>query len=141
MNILIKSENFSKNSVHYLETKPNMIFEGLFTKVNYCDDFMVMYGVYLDIPIQQVENSSKPCVSCATLLNFQSIELDMLRGYLEYRGIKENVIYTHKLSEYIQTKYDVCDSCSGESLAILKISGIWENVSGEVGLSFKVAKI
>ena len=92
MNILIKSDNFSKNSVNYLETKPNMMFDGLFTKVNYCDDFMVMYGVYLDIPIQQVENSAKPVISSASFAVFQSIELDMLRGYLEYRGIKENTI-------------------------------------------------
>ena len=139
MNILIKSDNFSKNSVNYLETKPNMMFDGLFTKVNYCDDFMVMYGVYLDIPIQQFENSAKPVISNASFAVFQSIELDMLRGYLEYRGIKGNAICA-KLSEYIQAKYDVCESCSGESLAILKISGIWENVIGEVGLSFKVAK-
>jgi len=98
MNILIKSDNFSKNSVNYLETKPNMMFDGLFTKVNYCDDFMVMYGVYLDIPIQQFENSAKPVISSASFEKFQSIELDMLRGYLEYRGIKGNVI-SAKLSE------------------------------------------
>ena len=139
MNILIKSDNFRKNSVNYLETKPNMMFDGLFTKVNYCDDFMVMYGVYLDIPIQVIENNMKPIISSASFAVFQSIEQDMLRGYLEYRGIKGNAICA-KLSEYIQAKYDVCESCSGESLAILKISGIWENAIGEVGLSFKVAK-
>jgi hypothetical protein len=139
MNILIKSDNFSKNSVNYLETKPNMMFDGLFTKMNYCDDFMVMYGVYLDIPIQVIENNMKPIISSASFAVFQSIEHDILSGYLEYRRIKGNAICT-KLSEYIQTKYDVCESCSGESLAILKISGIWENAIGEVGLSFKVVK-
>jgi hypothetical protein len=139
MNILIKSDNFSKNSVNYLETKPNMMFDGLFTKMNYCDDFMVMYGVYLDIPIQVIENNMKPIISSASFAVFQSIEQDILSGYLEYRRIKGNAICA-KLSEYIQTKYDVCESCSGESLAILKISGIWENAIGEVGLSFKVVK-
>jgi hypothetical protein len=139
MNILIKSDNFSKNSVNYLETKPNMMFDGLFTKMNYCDDFMVMYGVYLDIPIQVIENNMKPIISSASFAVFQSIEHDILSGYLEYRRIKGNAICA-KLSEYIQTKYDVCESCSGESLAILKISGIWENAIGEVGLSFKVVK-
>jgi len=139
MNILIKSDNFSKNSVNYLETKPNMMFDGLFTKMNYCDDFMVMYGVYLDIPIQVIENNMKPIISSASFAVFQSIEQDILSGYLEYRRIKGNAICA-KLSEYIQTKYDVCELCSGESLAILKISGIWENAIGEVGLSFKVVK-
>ena len=139
MNILIKSDNFSKNSVNYLETKPNMMFDGLFTKMNYCDDFMVLYGVYLDIPIQVIENSMKPIISSASFAVFQSIEQDILSGYLEYRRIRGNTICA-KLSEYIQTKYDVCESCSGESLAILKISGIWENAIGEVGLSFKVVK-
>jgi hypothetical protein len=100
---------------------------------------MVMYGVYLDIPIQVIENNMKPIISSASFAVFQSIEQDILSGYLEYRRIKGNAICA-KLSEYIQTKYDVCESCSGESLAILKISGIWENAIGEVGLSFKVVK-
>ena len=73
MNILIKSDNFSKNSVNYLETKPNMMFDGLFTKMNYCDDFMVMYGVYLDIPIQVIENNMKPIISSGVLRCFSQL--------------------------------------------------------------------
>ena len=51
MNILIKHANFAKSSIQFLETKPNMLFDGLFTKMNYGNDFMVMYGIFIDVPI------------------------------------------------------------------------------------------
>lgn len=139
MNILIKPHNFSKSHLLFLDTKPNMLFEGLFTKINYCDEFMVMYGIYLDIPIQQIDAGLKPIITSQTFAKFKEIESDILSEYLEHRLAKERPI-SNKLTEYIQAKYDVNDSCSGQSLAVLKISGIWENTNGEVGLSFKIVK-
>lgn len=139
MNILIKPNNFSKTHVLFLDTKPNMLFEGLFTKINYCDEFMIMYGIYIDIPIQQIDAGLKPIITNQTFEKFKSIETSIIDEYLEYRCSKERVATT-KLTEYIQAKYDINDSCSGQSLAVLKISGIWENANNEVGLSFKIIK-
>lgn len=139
MNILIKPHNFSKSHLLFLDTKPNMLFEGLFTKINYCDEFMVMYGIYLDIPIQQIDAGLKPIITSQTFAKFKEIECEILGEYLEHRRT-EHMTITNKLTEYIQAKYDVNDSCSGQSLAVLKISGIWENANKEVGLSFKIVK-
>jgi hypothetical protein len=136
MNILIKYNNFNKSNIQFLETKQNMLFDGLFTKINYCDDFMVMNGLYLDLP---VSNKIRPEISDGIFRQFQSMEQDILQEYMSHRGLTSNVI-TQKLVDSIRLKYDICESCSGESLVVLKISGIWENINGEIGLSFKLVR-
>ena len=140
MNILIKPDNFNKNYTQFLETKPNMLFDGLFTKINYCDEFMIMYGINLDLPIDKSGDNMKPALTDAIFNQFHKIETDLISEYLSHRP-HDNYILTQKLTEFIRSKYDICESGSGESLAILKISGIWENVNGEIGLSFKLMNI
>ena len=137
MNILIKHTNFAKSNIHFLETKPNMIFDGLFTKMNYSNDFMVMYGVFIDVPVSVI--GAKTTISSEVYEAFKLVENDIMNEYIVYRGLTR-VSITHKLADFILSKYEIVDSCAGESLAILKISGIWENVNGEVGLSFKLLK-
>jgi hypothetical protein len=137
MNILIKHANFAKSSIQFLETKPNMLFDGLFTKINYGNDFMVMYGVFIDVPI--TVTGAKTTISSEVYETFKLAENDIMSEYIIYRGLV-GVSLTHKLADYILSKYEIVESCAGESLAILKISGIWENVNGEVGLSFKLLK-
>jgi hypothetical protein len=29
-----------------------MLFDGIFTKINYCDEFFTMYGIYINIPVE-----------------------------------------------------------------------------------------
>ena len=134
MNILLKHTEFNKNAIQFLETKPNMLFDGLFTKLNYCDDFMVMYGIYLDVP---VETGVRPIIASDVLTQFELIERELINEYIEHRELSNKII-TNKFSDFVRSKYDIRDSCSGESLAVLKISGIWENTNGEIGLSFKL---
>ncbi len=126
-----------KSSIHFLDTKPNMLFDGLFTKINYSNDFMVMYGIFIDVPITVI--GAKMTMSGEVYETFKLVENDIMNEYIVYRGLT-GVLLTHKLADFILSKYDIVESCAGESLAILKISGIWENVNGEVGLSFKLLK-
>ena len=137
MNILIKHTNFARANIHFLETKPNMLFDGLFTKMNYSNDFMVMYGMFIDVPVSVV--GAKMAMSGEVYEAFKLVENDIMNEYVVYRGLT-GVSLTHKLADFILSKYEIVESCAGESLAILKISGIWENVNGEVGLSFKLLK-
>lgn len=137
MNILIKHTNFARANIHFLETKPNMLFDGLFTKMNYSNDFMVMYGVLIDVPISVT--GAKMAMSGEVYEAFKLVENDIMNEYIVYRGLT-GVSPTHKLADFIFSKYEIVETCAGESLAILKISGIWENVNGEVGLSFKLLK-
>lgn len=114
-----------------------MLFDGLFTKINYSNDFMVMYGIFIDVPITVI--GAKMTMSGEVYETFKLVENDIMNEYIVYRGLT-GVLLTHKLADFILSKYDIVESCAGESLAILKISGIWENVNGEVGLSFKLLK-
>lgn len=114
-----------------------MLFDGLFTKMNYSNDFMVMYGIFIDVPVSVT--GAKMAVSGEVYEAFKMVENDIMNEYIVYRGLS-GVLLTHKLADFILSKYDIVESCAGESLAILKISGIWENINGEVGLSFKLLK-
>jgi hypothetical protein len=95
---------------------------------------MVMYGIYLDVP---VETGVRPIIANDVLNQFESIERDLINEYIEHRALSNKII-TNKFSDFVRSKYDIRDACSGESLAVLKISGIWENTNGEIGLSFKL---
>ena len=135
MNLLLDLKGISTTNVFFMETKPNMLFDGIFTKINYCDEFFTMYGVYLNIPIEIVSNA-KPKINAGTLTALTKLESDILNLYMKTKPPGSKII--HKLSEFLQTKFTTIDSgANGDKINCLKISGIWENKNNEVGLSFK----
>ena len=52
MNALLKIHEYSKDKLSFLDTKNNTLISGLFTKINYSDALITMYGVYINIPIE-----------------------------------------------------------------------------------------
>jgi len=116
-----------------METKPNMLFDGIFTKINYCDEFFTMYGVYLSVPVE-IGSYAKPKIDTNVLNALLKLESDILKLYLKTKPLGYKI--TYKLAEFLQTKFTI-SPISGEKTNCLKISGIWENRNNEVGLSFK----
>jgi hypothetical protein len=112
MNLLLQSEAFKSNFVYFSESKPNALFDGTYTKVNYCNDFFTMNGIHIALNNTRHETVVR-------------IETDILNAYSEY--VNRPTIKTTKLAD---TKYG--------TETYLKISGVWENTNGEIGLSFKV---
>ena len=133
MNLLLDLKTLLPTNVFFMETKPNMLFDGIFTKINYCDEFFTMYGVYVSIPVEIVPYS-KPKIDANVLNTLVKMESDILNLYAKSKPVGSKI--TYKLAEFLQTKMAI-SPVGKEKTNCLKISGVWENRNNEIGLSFK----
>jgi hypothetical protein len=136
MNILLDLENVNMSNIFFTETKQNMMFDGVFTKLLYCDDFFTMYGIYINVFIQQTTANTKPQINSDTYNALVRLEIDILEAYVKTKKhVHTNV--TYKLAELLRTKFQI-NNLQNEKTNCLKISGIWENnQTKELGISFK----
>jgi len=141
MNIAFCLNQFRGDNIFFMDTKPNSLIDGLFTKINHCDEQFTMNGLFLTLPCELSEPSKAKIESC----NYHSlcdIEQELLRAYLNIRENKPvgSLVSQNKLSETIQTKYDVVGTklTNKQTPIVIKISGVWENKQGHVGLSYRI---
>ena len=108
MNILLDLENVNMNNVFFTETKQNMMFDGIFTKILYCDDIFTMYGIYINVYIQTIHNS-KPHIDELTYNALIQLETNLLNSYINAKKyVQSNV--THKLTELLKTKFVITNT-------------------------------
>ncbi len=135
MNLLLDFDNINNNNVFLTDTKPNMMFDGTFTKLLYCDELFTMYGIHLNVPIRQTPRQ----ISDTMYNNLMQLELNILNLYIRTHSAKCSTV-TYKLSETLKTKFTMIPYLQdgGDASVCLKISGVWENIqTNEIGLSFK----
>ena len=139
MNILLDMHNVNVNNILFAETKPNMMFDGVFTKILYCDEFFTMYGTYINVPIFISSTSVKPTIDSQIFNSLVKLEDSILSSYAKNRPEQHRAI-THRLGELLKAKFATSSgNANTENANYLKISGIWENnKTNEVGLSFKI---
>jgi hypothetical protein len=135
MNLLLDFENVNHNNVCLTDTKPNMMFDGTFTKILYCDELFTMYGIHINVPIRQTPRQ----IADTMYHNIMQIEFNILNLYIRTHSVKCSTV-TYKLCETLKARFtaipDDCDAC--DACVSLKISGVWENIhTNEIGLSFK----
>ena len=145
MNLAFELNQFCGNHIFFMDTKPNSLIDGLFTKVNYCDEQFTMNGIYLTFPgevIDAAPSAHKMRIESGFYRALCEIEQEMLRSYLIVRNNKPvgSLVAQNKLSETIQTKYDIVSAKPNwkQGQIVIKISGIWENKQGHVGLSYRI---
>lgn len=137
MNLLLELPCISVSNVYFMETRPNMLFDGIFTKINYCDEFFTMYGIYINIPVE-ISQALKQKIDTPLFSNLNKLETDILTSYMKSKPTQKPKTIIYKLTEFLQTKFTVCNNIiAGDKSNNLKISGIWENKNNEIGLSFK----
>lgn len=136
MNLLLDLENVNTNNIFFTETRQNMMFDGVFTKILYCDEFFTMYGIFVNVLMQQTTHNAKPQIDQATFEALMQLETNILSAYTNAKkNVRPNI--TYKLTDLLKTKFQV-GFLQNEKTNSLKISGIWENnQTNEVGLSFK----
>ena len=145
MNLAFELNQFCGNHIFFMDTKPNSLIDGLFTKVNYCDEQFTMNGVYLTLPGEVLDvapSAHKMRIESGFYRALCEIEQEMLRSYLIVRNNKPvgSLIAQNKLSETMQAKYDIVSAKPNwkQGQILIKISGIWENKQGHVGLSYRI---
>jgi hypothetical protein len=126
MNLLLDLKNICTANVFFMETKPNILFDGIFTKINYCDEFFTMYGIYIDISYEDMQSK----LDMLTINALVKMETELLQMYSKTKRLGSKMVF--KLAEFLQTKFTAKSNQN-----CLKISGIWENKNNEYGLSFK----
>jgi hypothetical protein len=145
MNLAFELNQFYGKHIFFMDTKPNSLIDGLFTKVNYCDEQFTMNGIYLTFPGEVHDaalSTHKIRIESGFYRALCEIEQEILRSYLIVRNNKPvgSLVVQNKLSETMQTKYDIV----GVKLnwkpvqIVIKISGIWENKQGHIGLSYRI---
>lgn len=151
MNILaLPLNHYDSNYLYCLDSKPNLIMNGNFTKINYTHPHFTMNGLFFLVPLtfSFVEHSSEntnfvhfdPGMSAnkEIIENVIKIEHDILSHYAAFFSSKKTVSHSmHK--QFLKGKLKI----NGEtvyqktaSFIVLKISGIWENEC-EFGITFR----
>jgi len=141
MNALIKIHDFSKDNLSFLDTKPNTLINGLFTKINYSDAYLTMYGLYVNIPFEQNYHKNKINASVFRLLC--EIEINILADYINFRNLDpDKVNVAIKFDEYLHNRFEIVNTSivSTTMCAYVKVSGVWENTTGNIGLSFRIVQ-
>ena len=142
MNALINTNDFSKDNLSFLDTKPNTLISGHFTKINYSDEFLTMYGLYVNIPFEINANKNKITVCVFRLLC--DIEINILADYIKFRKLDpEKVNVAIKFGEYLQNRFEIVNTSNNSEMAAayIKVSGVWENTTGNMGLSFRIIQL
>ena len=135
MNLAITPNQFMANRIFFMDKKPNSLIDGLFTKINYCDEQMTMNGIYVlsfcvSIPV------TKNKMESTQYRILTELENEILRAYPN--SDPKNI--TNKLSEALNSKYDIVGTkpAGKPENVLIKISGIWENKAGQIGLSYRI---
>lgn len=147
MNIIYDLNDYSKNNIHFLEKKRNMMMDGNFTKLLYSNEYFTTIGLFLDIKLNilvstsYVNNKSYTKIQRTTNNNniisqLIQIEEDLLDYYIKLFTSKKKK--THLLSNVLSDGNIKIYRKDTKKLTniILKISGIWENETN-IGITYK----
>ena len=141
MILSISEKEFQVQWTEFLDKKKNMIMnDGYFTKVFYSTPNYTMNSIYILFPFQT--NSSTIDITFYQFLS--NIEKQIL---LAYARLTPEKTYKEilRLSDFLSQKYKFIDGdyCSLKNRNIgntnyIKISGIWEDIDGNIGITFKL---
>ena len=150
MNILMLPVNkIVPEYIYFLDSKNNMLMDGIFTKLIYTDEWFTMNGLYINIPIeiQGIDtNHYKQTVffsvsQYSTLLHqLDLLEQNILARYTPSDKNKHKsflLMQSLKLGFFRIFKNDNFPTKKKITGFVLKISGIWENTN-DYGLSYKI---
>ena len=159
MNMYMTPELFAVDNIQFLETKPNIIMNGVFTKIIFSDAHITLNGIYILFPVrihslQKNFASFDPTTpenraSIETIVNIEQKIVEYFRQ-VYYREDPAHLISLRKqlhqgvikLSHLLPSIAPSTSSAiainpfSTEGRIILKISGIWENQT-TIGLTYK----
>jgi len=152
MNIVLYMDDINYDYINFLDSKDNMITDGLFTKIIYSDDIFSMNGLhfYFPINIESINTNynrtfirfdindelNKKIISLLT-----SIETRLLKTYnfLKNKNHK-NIFKTQLESGYVKIHTNNKHHINNQTCYIVKISGIWES-KNDIGITYKIIPI
>ena len=145
MNILLDIEQFDIENIFILESKDNIVINGIFIKILYSTNFFTMNGIFLNLPLLQYDirnfngknivyfdiNKNMDIIS-----KFSKLENDIIHFYIKNKPSNKKIIYTfeNQLKNGMMKFYT---SSFSKKKFYVKISGIWETTT-DIGITYKL---
>lgn len=143
------------DDIQFMETKPNIIMDGAFTKLIYSNAYFSLNSVYINIPLvftYYYKNTSSAGGGCTAFFdktyekNKETIEklIELEKQILIYYKevyYKQQYKSFHAIQQqlnngFFKTYAQIDAAAAATANCIIKISGVWENKT-TVGLTFK----
>lgn len=156
MNFVLDYSQFNIHNIHFLDTKKNIIIDGIFTKMVYLDDFVSLNSIYIMFPckyyVDRSINRNNVMFSLNTLENQEIIqlEIDILTSYMKHYQIHNKRMNTSLASQIMNGRtrlYKEGSTYNGDTHVssecpeiVLKISGVWETEE-EIGITHKFVEM
>tara|TARA_Y100000389_G_C17470680_1_gene530375 strand:- start:91 stop:573 length:483 start_codon:yes stop_codon:yes gene_type:complete len=160
MNLLINPKYFYKNneyqllgSIYFLDSKPNNIMDGEFTKLLFSNKDMTLNGLYLEVNLHNIEekpndNKNKLILkfpsnhlnNISIIHSLVQLEQKILEAYMcKKRSKKQPRFSLHQqlTNGYIHAYYDFLSKVPTYTL---KISGVWETPHS-YGITYKFSRV
>jgi len=157
MNLVIHKDKFKTYFVSFIERNPNMIIDGVFSKILYTTNHFITNGIYIEFPVIPTisKNSTNelefdPNKNNQLLHFFISMEKKILQLYQQFFQLSHKH-YAYDLETKLSSgsckiypsvhyqKYTTITSPTNSTYYI-KISGIWET-EHQIGLTYKIVRI
>ncbi len=151
MNVVIKEDQLNISNVYYTEPIQNIIMDNSqFIKIVYSTQDIILNGIYLLVELKHITKEKyfkKIKISYDVNLNksmlhkIYEIENQLLNKYNVKHKTQRKIIYDTLSNGVIKMfPNNENDIINNKNSFILKISGVWENVT-EYGLTYKLLVI
>ena len=160
MNLLLEPSYFYKNNeydlfgnIHFLDTKPDNIMEGKFTKLIFSNEEFTLNGLYMVIDLfnaqeKQCENRNKFTLKFQSnhlnnislihsILQMEQKILDIYYNYKKPKKYAKLALHQQLTNGFLHAYYE---KNNFKNKYMLKISGVWET-SQCYGITYKFSKL
>jgi hypothetical protein len=152
MNLILDYSQFDVHKVHFLDTKKNIIIDGIFTKMVYLDHIVSLNAIYILFPCNYCIDRGATRNNIMFSLNTQEnkdimdLETAILNTYMKHYQVnkKMNANLSTQIMNGRTRLYregtSIGDSTVESPDIVLKISGVWET-ENEVGITHKFVEM
>lgn len=145
---------FDIHKMHFLDTKKNIIIDGIFTKIVYLDECVSLNAVYIIFPCKccidrtPVRNNIMFSVNTQESQDIIKLEENILNAYMKHYQVNNKRMNTNLSMQLMNGRTRLYrEGNSGDDSTthmnpeiILKISGVWEN-EHEIGITYKFVEM
>ena len=156
MNIFLLSFDMPiENNFYFLDTKPNVIMDGIFTKIIFTHVCFTLNGVYFSFPIfhQSIESTTQKQdyiyfeptmkMNIPIIKQCKQMERNVLQAYVDYKGNLSKKTAMYSIAKQLNSgkcRIQLRNEHKIDKIMkplLIKLSGIWETAH-EYGLTFKI---
>jgi len=154
MNLVLDYSQFNVRNIHFLDTKKNIIIDGIFTKIVYLDEMVSLNAIYIMFPCKycidrcnHMRNHILFSLDTPENHDMIQLELDILNAYMKHYQINKRKntnlavqILNGRTRLYREGIHDTNNPMSESPDIVLKISGVWETEQ-EIGITYKFVEM